>query len=128
VIMVLDECQAEADLASGAIGCAHCAGVLRPWSWAGARPVRCLDGRGADRTAAAGPLRLLHPDRGAVACLVCTAAGRAAWRVGWPVRARHELGLPWRVLAAAVGSMTRLTGFGGSWWRRSMLAYWLSRC
>ena len=44
MIVVLDEDQAEADLAAGMIGCPRCAGSLRPWSWAPVRRIRELDG------------------------------------------------------------------------------------
>ena len=44
MIVVLDEDQAEADLAAGMIGCPRCTGSLRPWSWASARRIRELDG------------------------------------------------------------------------------------
>ena len=44
MIMVLDAGQAETDLAAGTLACPRCGGRLRPWSWAGQRPVRQLDG------------------------------------------------------------------------------------
>jgi hypothetical protein len=53
VIVVLDEDQAETDLAAGVIGCPRCTGSLRPWSWAPARRIRQLDGS----------TRLLRPRR-----------------------------------------------------------------
>jgi hypothetical protein len=54
VIVVLDEDQAETDLAAGVIGCPRCTGSLRPWSWAPARRIRQLDGS----------TRLVRPRRG----------------------------------------------------------------
>ncbi len=44
MIMVLDVDQAEVDLAAGLLACPHCAGQLRPWSWARVRRIRLLDG------------------------------------------------------------------------------------
>jgi hypothetical protein len=44
VIVVLDADRAELDLVDGRIACPRCGGRLRPWAWARARSVRCVDG------------------------------------------------------------------------------------
>jgi len=44
VIVVLDADRAELDLVAGRIACPRCGGRLRPWAWARARSVRCVDG------------------------------------------------------------------------------------
>ena len=44
MILVLDAARAETDLAAGTLRCPRCGGQLRPWSRAGQRLVRQLDG------------------------------------------------------------------------------------